>query len=225
MNKNILLVLVLFLNIGFTKAQGRPQLITDRTNGKVTLGFDLFTDIPMGEKYDNFNLRTINQGVDGFLTYNFKIADTKHTFSAGIGFTAHNFYMKKAYVADPYAEITVFDTVADMNRSKINVFYGDIPLEVNFRIADKFKIGIGFKVGFKLGAKTKFIGTIPGTNDDVRMKYNRISNVESMSYSATLRVAYRWVNIFAAYQFSRTFKDGAGPEIKPLSIGIGIRPF
>lgn len=225
MKKKLLLVFVLLLNIGFIKAQDRPQLITDRTNGKVTIGFDVFTDIPTGEKYDNFNLRTINQGVDGFLTYNFKIADSKHTFSAGIGFTAHNFYMKKAYVADPYAGVTVFDTVADMQRSKINVFYGDIPLEVNFRIADKFKIGLGFKIGFKLGAKTKFVGTIPGTNDDVRMKFNRINNLESMSYSATLRVAYRWINIYAAYQFSRTFKDGAGPEIKPLSIGIGIRPF
>ena len=49
MNKKLLLVFVLLLNIGFIKAQDRPQLITDRTNGKVTIGFDVFTDIPTGD--------------------------------------------------------------------------------------------------------------------------------------------------------------------------------
>ncbi len=40
------------------------QLIKDRSNGLVTMGFDLFSDINTGSKYENFNLRAINQGFD-----------------------------------------------------------------------------------------------------------------------------------------------------------------
>lgn len=225
MKKVVLFVFGIFLFLSSAEAQV-DRLITDRTNGRVTLGADLFTDIAMGESYENFNLRNINQGVDAYITYNFPIADSKHTFSAGVGFTAHNFYLKDAYIDNPYAEYTVF-TMAENNvkRSKINVFYLDIPMEVNFRMADKFKVSFGLKIGFNMGAKTKFIGTLNGDDHKVHLKYTSIENVEKVSYSATVRVAYRWINIFGAYQFSRTFKDEYGPQIMPLSIGIGIRPF
>ena len=73
--------------------------------------------------------------------------------------------------------------------------------------------------------KSKFVGELYNDDKTYRVKYGRINNLEKYVYSVTLRVAYKSVHIFGAYQFSDTFKNGLGPEIKPLSIGIGVRPF
>lgn len=216
----LLLMLLIFTTIA------NAQLISERSNGKITIGGDIFTDFSLGKKYDNFNLRTINQGVDFYLTYNFSIAKTKHTVSLGVGFSSHNYYMKNAYLAEPYADTIQFANLAySYKRSKINVNYIDVPIEINFRIQEKIKISLGFKVGILTTGKSKYVGELDESGQVYRVKYSRISQLERYVYSGTFRVAYRSFNIFAAYQFTRTFKDNLGPDILPLSIGIGFRAF
>lgn len=201
------------------------QLIKDRTNGKITVGFDLYSDINTGGKYENFKLRAINQGFGAYITYNFPMGDSKNTTSLGLGFSSHNYYMKNAWLAQPYAEVIEFEEITDYDKSKINFNYFDIPLEVNFRIADKFKISIGAKVSFLMSSKSKCIGNIYDDGHNWEVKYESINSVESIVYSATARVGYRCVNLFVGYQFNNTFKEGKGPEIMPFSIGIGIRAY
>ena len=207
------------------------QLIKDRTNGKITVGADLYTDINTGSSYENFNLRAINQGFDAYITYNFPMGESKHTASLGFGVTSHNYYIKDAWLSEPYAEIIEFTPISSYTKSKINFNYFDIPLEVNFRIADKFKISAGVKVGFLMGCKSKCIGKI-NENDAVNpdtynwtVKYRDINSVASIVYSATFRFAYRAANLFIGYQFNSPFKSGKGPEILPFSIGIGVRAY
>jgi len=207
------------------------QLIKDRTNGKITVGADLYTDINTGSNYDNFKLRAINQGFDAYITYNFPMGESKHTASLGFGVTSHNYYIKNAWLSEPYAEIIEFTSISSYKKSKINFNYFDIPLEVNFRIADKFKISAGVKVSFLMNSKSKCIGKINGSDasnpddHDWEVKYRGINSVESIVYSATFRFAYRAVNLFVGYQFNSPFKSGKGPEILPFSIGIGVRAF
>ena len=67
------------------------------------------------------------------------------------------------------------------------------------------------------------------TNDNgsiVHEKYCYINNLERYAYSATLRVGWRWVSAFAAYQISPVFAVGHNaPEIHPLSVGLTFAPF
>lgn len=222
MKRKTFLFFVLFLSSMFAQA----QLISERTDGLVSIGFEMFTDFNTGEKYDNFKLRSINQGVSAYTMFNFPIAETKHIASVGLGFTSHNFYMKGTYLKTPYNDVAEFaNVIYDYKRSKINTNYIDIPVEVSFRIKDKFKISAGFKFGILTSGKSKYVGELYDDDKMYRVKLNRINNLEKYVYSATLRVAYRSVYIFGAYQFSDTYKNGTGPEIKPLSIGIGVRPF
>ena len=109
--------------------------------------------------------------------------------------------------------------------SKINTNYIDIPIEVSVKIKNQFKVSAGFKFGILTGGKSKYVGELYNDAKTYRLKANRINNLEKYVYSVTLRVAYKSVHLYAAYQFSDTFKNGFGPEIKPLSIGIGVRPF
>lgn len=200
------------------------QLIKDRSNGLVTMGFDLFSDINTGSKYENFNLRAINQGFDAYLTYNFPMGDSKHTVSLGGGYSFHNYYMKGAWLAEPYAHNIEF-TEATVKKSKVCFHYMDIPLEVNFRIADKFKISFGAKVSFLIQANSKAVGYMYGDGHKWEVKYNNINAVESIIYSSFARFGYRSVNLYIGYHFTSPFKDGRGPQVLPFSIGIGIRPY
>ena len=200
------------------------QLIKDRTNGQVTMGFDLFTDINTGSKYENFDLRAINQGFDTYITYNFPMGESKNTVSLGAGYSCHNYYMKDAWLAEPYTHTIEF-VEADVKRSKVNFHYMDIPLEVNLRIADQFKISFGAKVSFLIQANSKAVGYMLEDGHKWEIKYNNINAVESIVYSSFARFGYRSVNLFIGYQFTSPFKEGRGPEILPFSIGIGIRPY
>lgn len=220
MKKHVILLFALLLVSSFAKA----QLIKDRTNGQLTVGFDLYTDINTGAGYDNFKLRAINQGFGTYITYNFKMGESKHTVSLGLGVSSHNYYIKDAWLKAPYDENIVF-TEASVNKSKINFNYFDIPMELNFRIADKFKISFGAKVGFLMTSKSKVIGNVYGDDHKWEIRYGSLNAVESVVYSVFARMGYRCVNLFVGYQLKGSFKEGRGPEILPFSIGIGIRAY
>ncbi len=222
MKKTSVLLFLLFFLTSLSQAQSLSQ----RTEGLVIIGLDMFTDFNSGAAYENFNLRDINQGVSVYTMFNFKFDNTPHFASIGVGYTGHNFYMKDAYLARPYNDVTEFVQVPyDYERSKINTNYIDIPLEVSFKIKDQFKVSAGFKFGILAMGKSKYVGELLNDDKTLRLKANRINNLEKYVYSITMRVAYKSVHLFAAYQFSNTFKSGFGPEIKPISIGIGVRPF
>lgn len=222
MKKTSLLLILLFVFSFLSQA----QLLSERTNGKIIIGADLFTDISTGKAYDNFDLRGINQGVSVYSMFNFEFENTPHFASIGIGYTGHNFYMKDALLSTPYGDVAEFeDVIYDYKRSKINTNYIDIPVEVSFKIMDQFKVSAGFKFGILASGKSKYIGEIYNDDKTWRLKCGKINNLEKYVYSVTLRAAYKSVHLFMAYQFSDTFKNGTGPSIKPFSIGIGVRPF
>lgn len=222
MKKSAFLLIVLFLFSTISQA----QLLSERTKGLVIIGGEMFTDFNTGKHYDNFKLRSINQGVSVYSMFNFPINKSPHTASVGFGFTSHNYYMKSAYLLTPYNDVAQFaDVIYDYKRSKINVNYIDIPIEVSFKIVDKFKISAGFKFGILTSGKSKYIGELYNDDKEYHVKMCKINNLEKYVYSLTFRFAYRSVYLFGAYQFSDTFRNGKGPEISPISIGIGVRPY
>ena len=228
---------VLFTLIALViSASAFAQLIANKTDKKVTFGLDLFTDLQLAPS-DNWDPRGFNQGVSLALTYNFPLGEsTKHTVSIGLGMSSHN-YFSYTRIMNPYTngdfEYTNYRDVEKFKRYKVNPTYGEIPLELRFRIKDAVKIGVGFKVGIMLATKTKFVGPddeegtlTDGSGAIVHEKLCYISNVERMAYSATLRVGWRWVSAFAAYQINPVFSVGHNaPTFHPLSVGLTFAPF
>jgi hypothetical protein len=208
------------------------QLIANKTDKQFTLGFDVFNDFQLGPSA-NWDARLLNQGFSCALTYNFPLGESKkHTVSVGLGYTGHN-YFSYSRIVDPYATDTLRyiqyrtdGTVADgFKRYKVNCNYIDIPFELRFRIKDAWKIGVGFKVGVLVNAKTKYVG-----NNDNGVKIHEkecyISNVERYAYAATLRVGYKWVSLYGAIQLSPLFVVGHdAPTFLPVSVGLTFAPF
>ena len=221
------------------------QLIANKTDKRVTFGLDLFSDLQLAPS-DNWNPRGFNQGVSFALTYNFPLGEsTKHTVSIGLGMSSHNYFSYNR-ILNPYTngnfEYKYYSDVEGFKRYKVNPTYGEVPLELRFRIKDAVKIGVGVKVGVMIATKTKYVGpdnigtfavddenTITLTGESgatVHEKLCYINNVERLAYSATLRVGWKWVSAFAAYQISPVFAVGhEAPVFHPLSVGVTFAPF
>ena len=205
------------------------QLIANKTDNKVTLGFDIFNDFQLATS-ENWDARMLNQGFSCALTYNFPLGESKHhTIGIGLGYTGHN-YFSYSRIMNPYSasdtlRIVQYRGVAGFKRYKVNCNYIDIPIEIRFRINNAWKIGLGFKVGYLVNAKTKFVGNNED-GDRIHEKLSYINNVEKFAYSATLRVGYKWVSLFCAYQLVPVFEVGQdAPVIHPLSVGLTFAPF
>lgn len=212
------------------------QLIANKTDKRITFGLDLFSDFQLAPS-DNWDPRGFNQGVGFALTYNFPLGEsTKHTVSIGAGMSSHNYY-SYTRILNPYTnanfEYKNYRDVEGFKRYKVNPTYAEVPLEIRFRIKDAVKIGIGVKVGLMIGTKIRFVG--PDGQDHslanesgatIHEKYLYINNVERMVYSTTLRIGWRWVSAFAAYQVSPVFSVGhEAPTFHPLSVGLTFAPF
>ena len=219
---------VLFTLIALViSASAFAQLIANKTDNKVTVGVDLFTDLQLTPS-DNWDPRGFNQGASWAITYNFPLGESKHhTVSIGAGMSHHN-YFSYSRILNPYGETFEYKDYRDVEnfkRFKVNANYADIPLELRFRIKDQVKIGVGFKLGILVMGKTKYVGP----DEDgiiIHEKYTYMDNLERYAYSATLRVGWKWVSAFVAYQINPVFEVGhEAPTFHPLSVGVTFAPF
>lgn len=232
--KKVLFTLIALI----VSASSFAQLIANKTDNKITVGFDLFNDFQLNTS-DNWDARLFNQGVDWYITYNFPLGESKkHTVSIGAGMSHHN-YFSYSHILNPYSTDTLHyiqcRDLENFKRFKVNVNYVDIPLELRFRIKDQFKIGVGFKLGIMVMGKTKYVGpdytdgdllTDGIANTIIHEKQCYIKNLERYTYSVTLRVGWKWVSAFAAYQLNPVFEVGHNaPVIHPISVGVAISPF
>lgn len=202
----------------------QAQIITDKTSKKISVGFDFYTDI-LTSTPANYDARAINQGFNIFGTYNFPLGKSPHTFSLGVGIRSQNFY-SNTRINDLNADTIQFVPLTNnYKRSKVNLVYLDFPAEFRFRFNDKWKLGVGFKLGVVLDSKTKYVGDATATGPRVYEKNRKISNLEKYTFGPTLRIGYKWFSVFGYYQPARVFQRDLGPEFYPLSVGFTIAPF
>ena len=204
------------------------QLIANKTDKKVTVNLDVFNDFQLNTN-ENWDVRLFSQGFSCAVTYNFPLGESKkHTVSLGAGYAGHN-YFSYSHILNPYTRDTLqfeqYRGNENFKRNKLNCNYIEVPMELRFRIKDAWKIGVGFKFGVLVNAKTKFVCV----NEDgikVHEKYSYIQNIERYAYAATLRVGYKSVNLFCALQLNPVFEVGHNaPMMKPVSVGLTFAPF
>ena len=225
MNKKLFILLAaLMLTTG-----AFAQLIKNKTDDRISLGVDVFTDFQL-KTNDNWVPRKFNQGVSTWITYNFPLGKkSKHQVSLGVGMSSHNYY-SKSRIVNPYESELTFVQYSDSSnfkRFKINPTYVEIPLELRFRIKDAVKIGVGFKFGIRVAAKTKYVGS-DEMGEKIYEKYTHINKeiLERYAYSATVRIGYKWITAYACFQMNRVFSEASGgPSIFPISVGLSLSPF
>lgn len=230
--KILLIITVAIFYTGFLSA----QVLSESAKRKVTVGVDIFTDIPLYtldplNMPADFSYRTINQGVNVFAMYNFQIGQSLSSFSVGLAIRNHNWYSRNSKVDDIKADTIKYVTIQEsFKRTKINLTYLDLPVEFKYRTAGGFKFGIGLKVGYKIASKQRYVGdrdrvvvTDPKIKENV--KDIKVLHTQDWVFGGTLRLGYKFISAFAYYQFNSAFEKGKGPQINPLSLGITITPF
>jgi len=113
-------------------------------------------------------------------------------------------------------------------KSKLSSLYLNVPLLLEFQIPikrydNRFYISAGV-VGSKLvGSQTK----IKYRKDNKKQKLKTADSFSRPEYkiSATIRMGYRWMNIYASADLAHAFRKDLGPELHPFTIGITVINF
>jgi hypothetical protein len=230
--KKVHIFLVSLLLLSFS-LDAVSQVISESAKRKFTVGVDVFTDIwlyDINPLYMDqfFELRTIQQGATAFMQYNMQIGNQElATFAFGLGIRNHNMY-SNSVIEDIKADTIKFVSIpssVEYRKSKVNLTYLDLPLEIKLRWKNGFKLVPGFKVGYLIDSKQKYKGDRYDEEIMVKEKTNTIRQLEDWSYGFTLRIGYKVASIYGYYQISDIFQNGKGPEMSPISIGITITPF
>jgi len=227
MKKTLIFSLLLIMGLG-----AFAQPVAETTMKKISVGYDVYTsiwlDMPTGIK-----TRTINQGANVFLMYNHLMGEKGISMAGGLGLSSENLYLKDAYVPNVKADsISFVDTPAGVKakRSKLNVTYLDIPIEIRYVTKNKMRFTLGMKFGFAIDSKTKYVGDEfndagEETGAGTKVKYKDVNQLESTRFGVQARIGYKWVHAYAYYSLNKVFKADKGPQMYPISVGVTFMPF
>ncbi|HTN08092.1 outer membrane beta-barrel protein [Agriterribacter sp.] len=156
-------------------------------------------------------------------------SDPRFSAAIGAGVGTDNMFFKKTTVdLRKYPLNFAHDTVSSYKKYKIATGYLEVPVELRFasnptNYNKSFKVALGVKVGTMIDAHTKAKITrdregYGGYTQKVKDK----RNFNTTRLAGTLRVGYGVFSIFGTYQFNEFIREGAGPNVKPYSIGLTI---
>ncbi len=227
---SLLAIIILAASVLVLPMTAKSQILNEKTKKKIHVGLGMFTDIYMNVP-SGLKTRTINQGFTALVAYRVPFGKSNFGFGIGLQVSIHNLYgnfLFKSYT-DSTTMTKINDTVG-YKRSKLVMPYIELPIEFQFVTKYKFALGLGFKVGYMLPAHTKYVGDeyqadLQPERDQVRIKYRNVKNLDRFAYGPTLRIGYKWFNLFGYYQLSTIFQKGKGPDIYPITVGFMIRPF
>ena len=242
MKRNAILIII-FLALAASSYAQKPSVESIRK--RLSLGFGVYTDIWQNVP-DSINPRTINQGVDVFIHYSFPMDKKGHmNFFIGGGIGAHNFYNQALLGTGKYniyeklptgvgSNESYFYNVpprfngtnTDLKKSKLTITYVDVPFGFEYKTTKNAHFTVGFKVGWKVDAHTKYKGKdLAGSGYQVVEKEYKIRNIDNFHYGPYAVIGYKWFGASIFYQLSSVFEKDLGPQIRPISIGLVFKPY
>lgn len=172
-------------------------------------------------------------GVNFQLMWDQPIKRTPIALAAGLGLSNNNYFIDRRINRGPDNN-TYFTAFTDpFKRYKFSTTHIEVPVELRFRVhphrRSTFKANLGFRVGYLLSGKTKYVGE--GFNygvytDRVKIKEYNIPGINQLNYGVYVRLSYDRYGITMGYQLSEVFRSGKGPAgWNPITLGITLAPF
>ncbi len=115
----------------------------------------------------------------------------------------------------------------DNQKSKLNIFSLTLPVLAEFQIPinnykNRLYLSTGLFMSYRLGSHTKIKYK---TDKKQKLKAPDHYSLHNFKYGFMFRAGYRWINVFASYEFTPLFKDGKGPELTPFTFGFTLLQF
>jgi hypothetical protein len=222
--KKIIFFLICFLPL-LAFSQEKAKIIGETTIKRVSVGAEIYQDFWMNWPA-KMNVRAINQGAGGFVTYNFPFGKSPVSFAIGIGIGCHNLYSNTT-INDIKADTITFTRIPDSidyKKSKLGLTYLDFPLELRYVAKNKIRFSVGVKLGYLLDGKTKFKGdNLAG--DQITFKTRKVDNLDKFRFGPVIRFGYDWFQVMGYFSVTKIFDKGLGPDLYPISVGITFMPF
>jgi len=202
----------------------------DKFNGHwegLELGFNALAK-PDYSMYATKDFMSLNQGKSMEVNFNFYqlnigLAKSYVGVVSGMGLSFNNYRFENPYTIRKAADMTepVLLDYTNLSKTKLAVSYLNVPLLLEFQIPvnqneGRLFVNAGLIGGVKIGSHTKV------KHGDTKDKDHSGFNLNSFKYSATARIGYKDICLFANYSLSPLFESGKGPGLTPFTIGISF---
>lgn len=175
---------------------------------------------------DDAKSMELNTGQSWQFGFNFmhkSIGFTKNCgLVAGLGFAFNNYRFDKQIVLlnDSTPIKFSLDTTHEIKKNKLFVAYITLPLLFEYQIpVDKAKLhfALGVIGSIKIGSRQKQI-----YENNEKFVRNRDFHLNPFKCEATARIGYGPWTAFANYSLTTLFEKEKGPELYPVTVGMGL---
>lgn len=113
-------------------------------------------------------------------------------------------------------------------KSKLSTVYLEVPLLIEFQIpishnANRLYFSAGITASKRLETHTKVKYRKSGKRE--KLKSPGAYSIRDYKVAGTIRMGYRWINLFASCDVVPLFEERRGPELYPFSVGFRLISF
>ena len=186
-------------------------------------------------KPDSIKTKGFSRSFNFYLLWDFPFkASPNLSLAIGPGLSTDHVFLDKmtAGIKDNTTRV-VFDDVSDtvhFKKYKVSTAFLELPIELRFSSnpeddGNSFKAALGLKAGFMIAAwvKGKDLEAVNGnTVNEYILKEKDKHFFNTARFSATARVGYGHFSAFGSYSFTPLFREGFGPKMNAMSIGLTL---
>ena len=186
-------------------------------------------------KPDSIHTKGFPRSINAYFMFDFPFKATPQISAAiGLGVGSDRIFFDSTFVDVKGASSTLrfnrnpYGNGTSFKKTVLNTTYLEAPVELRFvndpEHSDKsFKAAIGVKVGTMIKAGTRN-RTLRKSNypADYLLKEASKKYFNTTRVVGTARIGIGNFTVFGTYQFTKLLKEGAGPELRPFTIGLSI---
>ena len=183
--------------------------------------------IPGSSNFHGTNYMDLNQNKSLEVNINvFKVSvglqEKKNNIGlvTGLGFNFNDYRFSNGFTIKNSGGYIVPIPIGDPNlqKTKLSTGFLTVPLLLEFHAprGSGLWMSMGVIGGLKMGSHTKV--KIGGNTT----KDHNDFNINPFRGGSTVRLGYKGFNIYGTYYFTPLFRDGRGPVMDPITIGIGL---
>lgn len=141
----------------------------------------------------------------------------------GVGLEWHHYRFDQNFTILPDMDTLTLETeTLDYDKNKFNTTHLTLPLSLGFETKpwdtdNSFHMEFGYDPGLRIKGKTKH--KIDGNSDTEKDAFN----LNQFRQEVNVMIGYGKFNLYASYDLTPMFKEGEGPELHPVSVGIIVR--
>lgn len=203
--------------------------LSNRPNDHFMLQFGLanWTGLP-----DTINKQGLSKSLNVYFMFDFPFkTNPKLSIAIGPGISTDHILFSKTHIGlKETSTLLPFTNVSDTNhykKTKLATAYLEAPIEFRYTThpatGTGFKWAVGLKIGTLLSAhtrNTKYENKAGTSLGNATMKESSKKFFNKSRVSVTGRIGMGHFSLFGSYSLTPLIRDGAGPVVKPYTIGL-----